>query len=137
MKWPSRHHHNHNAHHDQHTKHMHMARRKMSHVIDELYTAMFRYGAKDVDLHMKKMDDGLHLYIISDYLPEHRRDLERMAEMLHPEVRNLALVEAYWELAGGDQYTSDSEMSLVGQMLDDAKVKVGDDRVEMELFLSF
>ena len=46
-------------------------------------------------------------------------------------------VEAYWELAGGDQYTSDSELNLVGQMLDEAKVTLGENRVEMDLFLSF
>ena len=132
-------HHGHREHHNTHhnTHSMHMARRKMSHVIDELYTAMFRAGAKDVDLHLSKEERGLRLRVTSDYLPEHRRDLERMAEMLQPELRNPALVEAYWELAGGDQYTSDSEMNLVGQMLDDAKVSIGDDQVEMEFFLSF
>ena len=137
MKWPSRHHNNHHAHQGHQTKHMHLARRKMSHIIDEVYTAMFRFGAKDVDLHMKKEENGLRLLIISDYLPEHKKDLEYTLTKLHPEVRNPALVEAYWELAGGDQYTGDSEMTLVGQMLDDAKVSIGDDRVEMELFLSF
>lgn len=121
----------------QNVHHMHMARRKMSHIIDELYTAMFRAGGKDVDLHLSKEERGLRLRVTSDYMPEHRRDMERMAEMLQPELRNPALVEAYWELAGGDQYTSDSEMNLVGQMLDDAKVEIGDSKVEMDLFLSF
>lgn len=114
-----------------------MARRKMSHVIDELYAAMFRLGAKEVDLHLSKEERGLRLRVSSDYAPEHRHGVERMAEMLQPELRNPALVEAYWELAGGEQYTSDSEMNLVGQMLDQARVEIGEQRVEMELFLAF
>jgi len=60
-----------------------------------------------------------------------------MKKMLQPEVRNPALVEAYWELAGGDQYTSDSELNLVGQMLDSAEVNVHDGKVEMDLFMAF
>lgn len=118
-------------------KHMHMARRRMSHVIDELYTALFRAGGVEVELRLVKEAEGLRLYVSGDYAPENRRLMERMAEMLQPAVRNPALVETYWELAGGDQYTSDSELNLVGQMLDDAKVRIGGDRVEMELYLAF
>lgn len=120
-----------------HSKHMHMARRKMSHVIDELYTSLFRAGGKEVDLHLIRENDGLRLLVSGDYAPESQHMMERMAEMLQPELRNPALVEAYWELAGGDQYTSDSELNLVGQMLDEAKVTLGENRVEMDLFLSF
>lgn len=120
-----------------HSKHMHMARRKMSHVIDELYTSFFRAGGREVDMHLIRENDGLRLLVTGDYAPENQHMVERMAEMLQPELRNPALVEAYWELAGGDQYTSDSELNLVGQMLDEAKVTLGENRVEMDLFLSF
>lgn len=118
-------------------KHAHMTRRKMNHVIDELYTALFRAGGKEVDLHLTKEEAGLRLAVTGDFDPAHRHQMERMAEILQPPVRNPALVETYWELAGGDQYTSDSELSLVGQMLDEAEVFVGDGVVRMELYLAF
>lgn len=118
-------------------KHIGLARRRMSHVIDELYTALFRSGGKEVDLHLVKEEDGLRLFVKGDFSPEHRHEMERLAEMLHPAVRDMGMVEAYWELAGGDQYTSDSELALVGQIVDDARVMVGDSVVEMELYLSF
>lgn len=118
-------------------KHIHLARRRMSHVIDELYTAMLRAGGKEVDLRLSKEEDGLRLFVKGDYAPEHRHEMDRMAQMLQPEVRDMGLVEAFWELAGGDQYTSDSELALVGQIIDSAKVTVGEGTVEMELYLSF
>ena len=118
-------------------KNAHMARRRMSRVIDELYTALFRAGGEEVDLRLVKEASGLRLFVRGDFPPERRKLMERMAEMLQPAVRNPALVEAYWELAGGDQYTSDSELSLVGQMLDEAKVEVLDGRVEMALYMGF
>ena len=118
-------------------KRMHMARRKMSHVIDELYTALFQLGGGEVDLRLRKEADGLRLTVRGDFSPENRRQVERMAEILQPAVRNPALVETYWELAGGDHYTSDSELSLVGQMLDEARVDVGEAEVKMDLYLAF
>ena len=118
-------------------KHIHIARRRMSHVIDELYTALFRAGGKTVDIRLAKEEEGLRLFVKGDYSPEHRHDMERMAEMLRPKVRDLGMVEAYWELAGGDQYTSDSELALVGQIIDDAKITMSENEIEMELYLSF
>lgn len=120
-----------------HIKHIHLARRRMSHVIDELYTALFRAGGKEVDLRLAKEEDGLRLFVKGDFSPEHRHEMESMARMLQPEVRDMGLVEAFWELAGGDQYTSDSELTLVGQIIDNAKVTVMENTVEMELYMSF
>ena len=118
-------------------KNPHMARRRMSHVIDELYTALFRMGGEAVDLRLRKEEGGLRLTVRGDFPRENAQQVERMAEMLQPAVRNPALVEAYWELAGGDQYTSDSELSLVGQMLDAASIEIMDGEVRMELYLAF
>ena len=115
----------------------HMARRRMSHVIDELYTAMFRMGGVTVDMRLHREEEGLRLTVRGDFPAESRRQVARMAEMLQPAVRNCALVETYWELAGGDQYTSDSELSLVGQMLDEARVDIGEGEVRMDLYLAF
>ena len=109
----------------------------MSHVIDELYTALFRAGGKEVDIRLSKEEDGLRLFVKGDFSAEHRHDMERMAEMLQPKVRDMGMVEAYWELAGGDQYTSDSELSLVGQIIDSAAVTLKESEVEMELYISF
>ena len=118
-------------------KHIHLARRRMSHVIDELYTALFRAGGREVDMRLVKEEDGLRLFVRGDYSAEHRHEMERMAEMLRPKFRDMGMVEAYWELAGGDQYTTDSELNLVGQIIDDARITLGENMVEMELYLSF
>ena len=115
----------------------HMARRKMSHVIDELYAALFGLGGEAVDFRLRKEADGLRLSVRGDFPPGSRGQVEHMAQALRPVVRNPALVEAYWELAGGDPYTSDSELSLVGQMLDEVRVEILDGEVRMELYLAF
>ena len=114
-----------------------MTRRRMNHVISELSNALLLAGGKQIDLHLLREDSGLRLRIEGDFSPEHQRGMERMVRLLQPQVRDPALVESYWELAGGDQYTSESELALVGQMVDASQVTVDAGRVRMDLFLAF
>lgn len=120
-----------------HHKHMHLARRKMSHIVDELYTALLHYGSEDVDLHIRRTESGLKLFVQSNFAPEHIEHIHRMEELLNPAVRSPAMVEEYWELAGEDQYTSDSEMALVGQMAEEAVLVIEGNQVKIELFVAF
>jgi hypothetical protein len=118
-------------------KHLHLARRKMGHIIDEIYTALLHYGSREVDLNIMREEKGLYLLVDSNFDSEHLHHIQRMAELLQPEVRSPAMVEMYWELAGEDRYTSDSEMSLVGQMADEAALTVEGQCVEIEIFVAY
>jgi len=118
-------------------KHLHLARRKMGHIIDEIYTALLHYGSREVDLRIVREEKALRLFVDSNFDPDHLHHIERMAELLQPSVRSMAMVEMYWELAGEDQYTSDSEMSLVGQMADEASLTVNGERVHIELLVKY
>ncbi len=118
-------------------KHIHTARRKMNHVLDEIYTALLLAGGTELDLSIRREEQGLRLQARGNFLPERRQEMERMAEFLQPEVRSPALVEEYWALAGGDRYTTDSELALVGHMVDQATVKVEADRLALELYIAF
>src|SRR5699024_8789168 len=64
----------------------HMARRKMSHVIDELYTALFQLGGAAVDFQLRRETEGLRLSVRGEFSPENRREVERMAQTLQPAV---------------------------------------------------
>lgn len=120
-----------------HPKHINLARRKMSHIVDEIYNALLHYGSGEVDLRILREADGLRLFAHSDYAPAHLHHIRRLSELLQPAVRSAAMVEMYWELAGEDQYAGESEISLVGQMADEAKVEVEENRVFIELFVAY
>ena len=110
-------------------------RQKMSRVIDEIGAALFACGASEVSLRLKKEPEGLRLLVQGNYTPENRPKLERLAKLLQPEIRDPALAQTFWELAGADLADDTSELALVGQILDDASVTLTDDSVEMELFV--
>lgn len=120
-----------------HPKHLHMARRKMGHIIDELYTALLHYGSEEVSMRILRRKDGLKLLVEGDFDPAYREKILRMGKLLTPEVRSPAMVEMYWELAGEDQYTSDSELSLVGQMADEASLNIDGEKVRIELLVRY
>ena len=117
-------------------KHLHLARRKMSRIIDELYTALLHYGSEDVNLRILREQEGLRLYIQADFAAEHLHHIERLGELLQPAVRSAAMVEMYWELAGEDQYSSESELSLVGQMADEATLTIDGHKVDISIFVA-
>lgn len=120
-----------------HHKHMNLARRKMGHIIDEIYTALLHYGSGEVDLRILREAEGLRLFARSDFASEHLEHIRRMSQLLQPAVRSEAMVEMYWELAGEDQYSGESELSLVGQMANESKVEVDGNQVAIELFVAY
>ena len=120
-----------------HHRHLNLARRKMNHIIGEIYMLLLHCGSREVDLRIRREEAGLRLLVKGGFLEEYREDIERMAQLLRPAVRSAAMVEMYWELAGEDQYTGESEMALVGQMADEAKLDVDGQQVSMELFVAY
>lgn len=118
-------------------KRMRLARRRMNHIMSELNHALFLAGSQEINLRLIREEAGLRLQIQAEFAPENLPVMERMATLLQPAVRDPALVESYWELAGEEQYTSDSEMALVGQMLDGAVVNLAGRTVRMNLYIAF
>lgn len=120
-----------------HHRHLNLARRRMNHIIGEIYMFLLHCGSTEVDLRILREEDGLRLLVKGGFQEEYREDIDRMAQLLQPAVRNTAMVEMYWELAGEDQYTGESEMALVGQMADEASLNVDGRQVSIELFVAY
>ena len=118
-------------------KRMYRARRRMNHVVNELSHALLLAGSREIDMRLTKEDNGLRLHMESAFSPEHQRHMEHMANLLQPVFRDPAVVETDGELPGEAQSSEESELALVGQMVDASRVSVQPGRVEMELFLAF
>lgn len=114
-----------------------ITREKMSRILDELYTALFTAGAQNISMNIKCWDDGLSIHLESDYDPALRNKVEDLARFLKPEVRNTAFEETYWALVGCDRTGEDSELMLVGQMVDSADVSVEEHRIRLCLFKKY
>lgn len=108
-------------------------KRKMNKILDELVAFLFSVGSDNVKLELKKETDGYSLRVNSNFAPEHRRQVEKLERLLHPTDRYEGLEHFYWELAGNSGIGQDSELQLVGQMLDHADITIVDNTLELFL----
>ena len=102
------------------------ARQKMSRVIDEIGAALFACGATEVSLRLKKNRKDCAFWFREIIFRSTARSSSGSGKLLQPEIRDPALAETFWELAGADLADDTSELALVGQILDDARVALGD-----------
>ena len=93
--------------------------RRISKILDELITFCFLHGTKDMDISIKNHEDYFKIKINTDTIDCSDEKVIRLKELLdYP--RQEEMEEYYWELAGECDF--DTELSLVGMMVDKAEV---------------
>lgn len=105
-------------------------KKRITKIIDELMFYLFSMGANNIDVSYKKEQE---LYVItfkSDYDSSKRDKLFKLVKYLNYEKQE-EIEEYFWELTGN--YDLDTELSLVGMMIDEAKVYYDDEKIEIAL----
>lgn len=113
---------------------MNTTRKKMTKIVDELMTFFFSVGAEEVKFDIKKCADGYELLLQSGYLPSERKKVEDLNRFLKTEEKNEGLEEFFWELAGVSRLGQDSELHLIGQMIDRAEICIGEHDVQLRIY---
>ena len=112
---------------------MKQTKKKLCSIIGELTTFFFSIGADEFTNHTARLEDGYQVEASSRYDPAFRHQVERMEQLLHAE-RNEGIEEVYWELAGVSDLGADTEMTLLGQMVDRAEMVVEEGHLSVVLF---
>ena len=113
---------------------MELTARKMTKIIDELVVFFFRVGSTGINMNLKRMEDGYVLTLKTDYDPAQRKQVEDLKKFFTAIEKNEGLEEFFWQLAGVSATGNDSEIHLIGQMVEVMKLEVTDDTVEMALY---
>lgn len=113
---------------------MNSTARKMSKIIDELVCFFFSIGSADVKMDLKRGETGYRLFLESGYDPANRKQVNDLDRFLNVTEKNEGLEEFFWQLAGVSGLGQDSELHLIGQMVDEVKLEISDDYVRLELF---
>ena len=117
---------------------MSIANQKMSKIVDGLFSYFFyNIGSTDIKLELKRKDDGFELSIYSTYPPSARKEVLDLERFLNPPDRNGGIEDLYWGLVGGSfngGSGGDSELPLIGQMIDNATVKINEADVNLIIF---
>ena len=99
-------------------------------IITELMSFCYHFSAEDITVNIKTIDDTSNITldaIIKDFTKE---DYDNLIQALNIP-RQHEVEQYYWHLGGESEF--DSELSLVGMMVDNTNVNYENDRLHIEL----
>ena len=108
--------------------------RKMTKVIDELIVFFSSAGSDGVRMNLEKQQDGYELSLESNYDPAQRKKIDDLDRFFNNAQRNEGLEEFFWQLAGVSGLGQDTELHLIGQMVECRKLEIRDDSVSLVLY---
>ncbi|MTI67868.1 MAG: hypothetical protein FH753_14880 [Firmicutes bacterium] len=105
--------------------------KKVSKILDELVTFCFTHGTKDMNINIKETKEYFKMTIESDNVNCNDERVKRLNELLAGP-RQSEMEEHYWELTG--ESDCDTELTLVGMMIDKVDIKFDNSSLTMVLF---
>ena len=109
--------------------------KRIARMVDELVTFFTAIGGDDISIRLTKKEDQYMLQMTSTYDPAMRKKVDNLYKTLNAP-KNQGLEEFYWELAGESAFGHDSELHLIGQMIDSAQIDIEDGLVSIRLYKS-
>lgn len=106
--------------------------KKLANIIEELTMFFFSLGARDIHSAIHVENHCAELEITSDYQEKYRERLDALVKYFN-EPKNEALEDFYWELAGTGDPGESSQLLLIGMMVDEADVEIGEDQVKVRV----
>lgn len=113
---------------------MNYTAKKMSKIIDELVSFFFSVGSDGIHMDLQKLSDGYVLHLRSRYEAQEQKKIDDLFRFFQNVERNEGLEEIFWQLAGVSSTGHDSEIHLIGQMVDHADIRVQDGQVDLTLY---
>ncbi len=98
-------------------------------IISEIMAFYMSNGARDVDINLKLEDSYVTISVSAVVAPLEQDYLNETLEHLNTP-RQHELESYYWQLSGEDE---DSDLSLIGVMIDDVQLKYENDRLTLIL----
>lgn len=104
--------------------------KKICRIVDELTTVLLKEDTDEVDFKIKKENDRTIISIVDYQTRYTQENVNELMACLNVQ-RQHEVEEYYWQLVG--ETDDDSEMMIIGTMIDEAKVSLKDGNLYMEL----
>jgi hypothetical protein len=105
--------------------------KKLSKIVDELITFCFQRKSHDMTISIKDRPDYFKVKVVVDNIDFTEERVVHLEELLNSG-RQLEMEEYYWELAG--ECDCDSELCLIGMMVDKAEVEYNEPSLTIKLY---
>ncbi|TCK90503.1 hypothetical protein EDC19_2272 [Natranaerovirga hydrolytica] len=100
-------------------------------IIHELTYFLLMLGATNLNVNVEHRKDEYKITIKSNFNKKEQRYIDKLIKGVTAP-RQEEIEEYYWELAG--ETDLESELNLIGIMINEANVEVNDDLIEIELY---
>lgn len=104
--------------------------KKICKIVDELTTLLLKEDTNEVDFKIKRSDEETRIYIVDYNTKYTASDVEDLNQCLNVQ-RQHEVEEYYWQLVG--ECDCDSELSIIGSMVDEAIIELKDGNLHIEL----
>lgn len=105
--------------------------KKISKILDELVTFCLLHGTNTMNIAIENHKDFFKLQIQGDSIDCNDKRVKKLKNLL-TSPRQTEIEEYYWELAGENDH--DTELSLVGAMIDKAEIEFCEDNFAITLY---
>ena len=107
---------------------MHYRLEKNLKIMDELVIYCVKHGGRNIDLNITFAEEFSLFSLTAEVDAIPQSDIDRISQMLNEE-RQYEIEENYWMLGGDSELQGESEMFLVGIMIDEATVTCSNGRL--------
>ncbi len=104
--------------------------KKICKIVDEVTTFLLTDDTDMVDFKINKLEDRTIINIVDYNTHLTQEDVDDLIDCLNVQ-RQIEVEEYYWQLVG--ECDNDSELTMVGVMVDSAKIEIKDNNMYMEL----
>jgi hypothetical protein len=105
--------------------------KRISKILDEIITFCFLHGTKNMQVNIENHDEYFKIHFESDNIDCNDIRVKQLKDLLNCP-RQEEIEEYYWELAG--ECDRDTELSLVGVMVDKAEVNFKGSSLSITLY---
>ena len=107
-------------------------KRKLTKIIKEVTLYLFSVGTSKCKTEIEELEDEYIIYFEANYQEDKVEKLQRLEEYLMA-TRDDCMEDLYWELAGLGDPGDANELLLVGMMVDEAKIKITEHKIQIQL----
>ena len=108
-------------------------RKKVAKIVEELTIFFFSMGATKMNSGIEYDGNAANITFTSNFLPENKEKVADLEKYFN-EPKNAGMEDIYWELAGSGDPGEPGQLLLLGMMVDQAEVKVGETTAELKLY---
>lgn len=110
--------------------------KKTAKIVEELTMFFFALEATYIDARIEREEHRATVKIEADYNPAYADRITNLDSYLNGK-KNDGMGDIYWELAGSGDPGETSQLLLVGMMIDQADIRITENRVNLTLLRTY